>query len=51
MNFGPIVNITFHFGNKLDIRNETGILSNEKVQIKNMDDRITVVSPTGCNTE
>lgn len=50
MNFGPIVNITFHFGNKLDTRNETRIMSNKKVQIKNMDYQITVVS-TESNTE
>lgn len=31
VNFGPTVNITCHFGGKLDIRNDTGFMSNEKI--------------------
>lgn len=30
VNSGPIINIIFYFWGKLDIRNETGFMSNKK---------------------
>lgn len=31
--FGPMINIIFHFLGKLDIRNETRLMSNKKMQM------------------
>lgn len=51
VNFRPIINITFNFGGKLDIRYETGFTSNKKKYRCNMDDQRAIISTTDCNIE